>query len=1192
MNLDIGTITAPPPARKKRKPPGTLTPAKIDGIIDGVIKGDEFEQLIANLSPAEQELFWEQIAVLRCTGEVPMDDLWKIDYERPPPTIKEFVGDDYWMGSVCRKSEESEGLFPAWRKVLENDFDVDSRIHNVVVTGSLGIGKCLGHGTPVRMFDGTTLPAESIKVGDRLMGDDGTVRNVVNTTVGRADMFEITPHRPRNGLSWRCNADHILVLKHKNNVIKIEAGMVAANPGKYKNHRILRANGYDLPARALPLEPYWFGLWIGDGNVHSPCICINADDPEIAEYHTAYAKKLGMLVNVYGNKHSAVLSDYSIVSPLGGKGQNVFTNALRDLGVLGKAGCGDQKFIPEIYVNNSRENRRQLLAGIIDTDGCQCTNGCYEVALANFDLAKSVQNLSWSLGYACGLRKRVVYNKKFKAPATAYRMIICGAYDLPTRIKRKQARVPVATRSGGNRRRNSVSGFTIQPVGVDDYFGFELDGNHQFLLADGTITHNSFVSVLLILYKIAIARCMRNPQSFLGLAKGSAILYVMLSVTKSSVADTVFGDAKNFMSNSPFFMEECKFSPAKKYAGLHIPLGRNIFLTGGSRGQHILGRNTMGVILDEGNWRLESNPDTKAYELYNEVRHRLTNRFQKINGYLPALSILASSARDESATTETVIDEIRRNNSPMTERVYRFSVYNIKKYSVKYSAQWFKVEHSVKNVDPRILSGWYDEKGVPTGDDAHEAPNPAGRIELVPKDFISLFARNVKVALQSVCGVATGGSHRLFPSTEPIEKAILVGRGVGLVNPCPLDIFPISDEDTKQVWDFLVHKLFLTRKAGRVIPLRDPGAKRYAHIDLATANVAGVAVCHVVGQKRVQGVYDTASGQVFDQYRPIVAYDFLLGITAGNTKPISLKKIQDFLFWLRDFCGYTFGMISADTYQCLDGSTLIETLHGLLPLAAVKKGDIVMSRSGPNKVTRLLKYSADVRLCVIMHNGEIIGTPNHKMLVKGKHDTTFSWKPLQLLQPEDIIAASCSLEKHAFRVFEKDHGRVVRLTVLPPGDVYDLTVEGDPSYTANGYVSHNSSMPLQIFENRGIKCSVLSLDRTKVPYYAWRSGFEDGRIMLFEHKQLLIEAEHLIDHPNGKIDHPEKTAYGVGSKDLCDAAAGAYYDAVTGESGISQSAQESVSLHSGFDAVEQSEDVITVVPKDILKRPPVRTVVV
>ncbi len=570
---------------------------------------------------------------------------------------------------------------------------------------------------------------------------------------------------------------------------------------------------------------------------------------------------------------------------------------------------------------------------------------------------------------------------------------------------------------------------------------FDLDSRiHNTVITGSLGIGKTIISVLIMLYRIAIARCMRNPQSFLGLAKGSAVLFTLMSVTRSQVADTAWTDALNLMANSPFFIEECRFDPGKKYANLRIPLGNHMFISAGSKSQHVLGRNTMGVLLDEGNWRLEANPDLKAYALYNEIRTRISNRFRKMAGYLPALSILASSARDESSFTETVINDIR-SADPSSERVFRFAFYKIKKHTLRTGQRWFRVEFGIKNQDPRILLGWHDADGkvIPTKNITVEIPTEGASIEFVPEEFSDTFKRNVKTALQSICGIATGGSHRLFPSMEGIDKAVTRARVAGIVNPAKLPIIPLSDDDNLELWEFLDHKSFLTRRAGQIVPLRDPDAFRYVHLDLATTSVAGLAICHAVGTKLIEGIYNKETGNTFSQYRRTVAYDFILALTAGQSKPISIRKIQDFLFWLQDYCGFRYGKITCDSY--------------------------------------------------------------------------------------------------------------------------------------------GAGLPIQPFAARNIPSDLLSLDKTKVPYYSWRSGFEEDRILMFGHPLLLQEAEYLVDHPLGKIDHPEKTPYGGGSKDLTDASAGAYFNCIEDEAKSAGNVSPSdVTLHPTPPDASNVPTILTVVP--------------
>jgi hypothetical protein len=70
-------------------------------------------------------------------------------------------------------------------------------------------GKCFGLGTKIRMYDGAIKTVEEIVSGDKLMGDDSTPRNVINTHYGFGKMFRIIPNK---GNSWTCNEKHILTL--------------------------------------------------------------------------------------------------------------------------------------------------------------------------------------------------------------------------------------------------------------------------------------------------------------------------------------------------------------------------------------------------------------------------------------------------------------------------------------------------------------------------------------------------------------------------------------------------------------------------------------------------------------------------------------------------------------------------------------------------------------------------------------------------------------------------------------------------------------------------------------------------------------------------------------------------------------------------------------------------------------------
>lgn len=465
---------------------------------------------------------------------------------------------------------------------------------------------------------------------------------------------------------------------------------------------------------------------------------------------------------------------------------------------------------------------------------------------------------------------------------------------------------------------------------------------HNMVITGSLGIGKTVMMVTIILYRMCIATMLKNPQNFFGLNRNSNIVYNFLSVTKEAVKDTAFGDALRFMADSPYFIEQCKYDPDSEYSGYRVPMenvlpdGRTskIWLTAGSKGQHVLGRNLIGIGLDEGNFRLEKDPDMKAYALYDQVRTRIANRFQKLAGYLPALSVIASSAQDESSFTEKVVGEIEEANrllditnrtkppeeapDPVTQIVFRNSVYNIKRHvltGIGPDHHWFRVTYGLKNMEPFILSGWYKEDGTPILDEPHEEPPHGAKTELVPKFYWEAFRRNCKAQLQNLSGISVGGAHRLFPSLVDIEHCIQVAEKDGIRSPMMPGVtrIPISAEDNKNIWDYLDHKTFLTRVSSRIQPIRHPQNQRYAHIDLATQSLAGIGICHLAGAQLVEGL--VKDGEPFAEYRLIVEYDFILTICAGQNKPINLGKIQKFFFWLRDMCGYRFGLITADMFQ-------------------------------------------------------------------------------------------------------------------------------------------------------------------------------------------------------------------------------------------------------------------------------------
>ncbi|OHE07760.1 MAG: replicative DNA helicase, partial [Sulfurimonas sp. RIFCSPLOWO2_12_FULL_36_74] len=355
----------------------------------------------------------------------------------------------------------------------------------VIVAARPAMGKCLGRGTKVVMFDGTLKNVEDIEVGDQLMGDDSTPRNVFSLARGREKMYWV---RQNKGINYRVNESHILSLKRSRNEYKHKNGDILNISIKEYNEKSDKFHsnykGYkvaiDFKEQPLTIEPYFLGLWLGDG--HSSSVNITTQDSEIVDYLNSYAKKLNLQVTKQNSKDRCPV--YGITS--GQRGISKFEDnslqaKLRELGIL------KNKHIPHIYLQNSQINRLELLAGLIDSDGYYDKEfNVFEIVQKNENLAKEIKFLADSLGFRVSFKVKKAKIKKIDYECDVYRLRIVGDLDkIPTKIKRKKARELIAKRNFQH------TGIKIEYDKVDDYYGFTIDGNHLFLLEDMTVTHNT-----------------------------------------------------------------------------------------------------------------------------------------------------------------------------------------------------------------------------------------------------------------------------------------------------------------------------------------------------------------------------------------------------------------------------------------------------------------------------------------------------------------------------------------------------------------------------------------------------------------------------------------------------------------------------------------------------------------------------
>jgi len=345
-----------------------------------------------------------------------------------------------------------------------------------IVKVATGGGKCLGPETPVLKYDGTVILADQVKPGDLLMGPDSKPRKVLSTCTGWSDIYKIVPNK---GEPFRCNDVHVLTLRHTQTGEVIDIGLdeYQKQNQTFKHcHKLFRV-GTEFEEREVLLDPYFVGLWIGDGRKDlSQGIQITNIDDEIVSFLKEFAKSqdCGLSEYIYPDR----CPTYGIVTPRGKI--NPVLDSMREL--------FPKTRIPRDYLINSRDRRLQLLAGIVDSDGYWSGKNI-DLVQSRKELAEDIVFLARSLGYHSSLGDKIINGE------TYWRVYISGdtLSEIPVRLERKKPRDIIG-------RKATNTGFAVEHEGPGLYVGWTLDVDGRFLLGDFTVTHNTEIACAVTKY--------------------------------------------------------------------------------------------------------------------------------------------------------------------------------------------------------------------------------------------------------------------------------------------------------------------------------------------------------------------------------------------------------------------------------------------------------------------------------------------------------------------------------------------------------------------------------------------------------------------------------------------------------------------------------------------------------------------
>lgn len=308
-----------------------------------------------------------------------------------------------------------------------------------VFTGKPGNGKLLSDETPVLTRNGWKTHG-ALVVGDEVINQDGEFVKVTHIFPKGVANMKVTFS---NGEVICCHENHEWVIDyhsgntHKQRIVTTKEIFQSAQDhslrkplkgGRYE-HR------YKLPLRqplqgeekALPVQPYTLGAWLGDGRNNNPDICSSKQDYAIVER---------IIRDGYLPSWQTVHKDTGCIYT----GFKELRSGLQSLGMC-HSRRRTHKHIPDEYLTASFRQRVELLAGLLDTDGyLHHVKGGYVYSTTEAALKDSFTALlsTFGLNYYVSVYQPKVSTSGIVGRHVCYSIGFAPKFPIPCVVKRKQ----------------------------------------------------------------------------------------------------------------------------------------------------------------------------------------------------------------------------------------------------------------------------------------------------------------------------------------------------------------------------------------------------------------------------------------------------------------------------------------------------------------------------------------------------------------------------------------------------------------------------------------------------------------------------------------------------------------------------------------------------------------------------------
>lgn len=461
-------------------------------ISHGAVFDKDSQNVIAGLNSADIKLITDKIA----KGLLHVPSAWKWS-----------LVEKSWTKQVTLGITETDNTVIPFSQILIRNLDNGANEEAIAGTKprKLIIDEAL-HKDSLVYKSTNTCRIEDINVGDKIYGDDGNLTKILDKVdVGAVDLYELTF---KDGRKIKASGNHTWVLynQYLKKEVEITTSQLIAKGiffEKYDKrydktiksfiYSVKNSRAVDYQPKDLEIDPYYLGLWLGDGTT-SNAINICTIDQQIKDYCKTIAERYNLVYKE--DKDPCKHKDFVQISLHRKKGEmNGGKNILREL--FREENLEGNKHIPKKYLYSSYNQRLELLKGLMDTDGSVYKRGTIAFSTSLPRLAEDFEFLVRSLGISINkTKKKTTYT--YKGEKREGKPTFKFSISTGIKIFKLQRKIDNYKLSSGNTNSKKQMSYKkrctlidVKYIGKDNAYCLKVDNESHCFLTDGfTKTHN------------------------------------------------------------------------------------------------------------------------------------------------------------------------------------------------------------------------------------------------------------------------------------------------------------------------------------------------------------------------------------------------------------------------------------------------------------------------------------------------------------------------------------------------------------------------------------------------------------------------------------------------------------------------------------------------------------------------------